>query len=98
MIEDEQSDSDDVYTEPGFGSNTEDDNVGTKDRRDRGNGSMNNAARSVQTETFDSSSNTRAQLSETQNILVSAAAKYALLCGLTILFVNVQFCVKLYSI
>mmetsp|Transcript_10591 Transcript_10591/g.17084 ORF Transcript_10591/g.17084 Transcript_10591/m.17084 type:complete len:418 (-) Transcript_10591:116-1369(-) len=31
------------------------------------------------------------QLSATQVFLVSAAAKYALLCGLTILFINLQF-------
>merc|ERR1712228_556604 len=35
--------------------------------------------------------NTKMELSETQNILVSAATKYALLCGLTILFICLQF-------
>merc|ERR1712048_960881 len=41
----------------------------------------------------------KTELTKTQNILVFAAAKYALLCGLTILFICLQFlCQAIYNL
>merc|ERR1719203_1465430 len=88
--EDGGSDSDDMYKDHGSNDEAEEEAV------------VINEEKTNRTKTIPNSKSPKKEITEltgTQNILVSAATKYALLCGLTIVFICLQFlCQAIYNL